>query len=316
MEHSGTRAHGGGEAESRWFDGVAALALDAWRQAAAYLSPDELDLVAEAVDEEAGQEQVVEQSASWALLPVELRELILSQLPLADLRDVVKQVSHEMAALAQGVYQREYQPREEAVWQQAWTDWGSDPTVRFATTQEQLDFSLAEPNVAGVCVRADPSQELRLSGSRTAVVKVYGSSRINVRGEGQVEIYDNVRAAVSQEMDEQDNGFFAHDDTQVDASGYIQVYAKGSAVVVASGHARITADDGATVTASGDAHVDAYGSVVVIASGDARVYTHGENTVRASGRVSIAAQPWTRIIPSNWPDVTWLTTRWQGREDY
>lgn len=310
MEYSSTDAHRDDEAtaEPWWLDRVAALALEVWRDAATYFFPEELNEVDYVPDDKAGQEQVVEQLASWSLLPPEIQEMILGQLPVPHLHDVLRHVSHEMAAQAQGVYQRKHQPQEEANWQQAWTEWGSDPTTRFATTQEAVDAALCEPDVDLVCVRADPSQTISLSGSRMASVRFFGSTRAWIRGEGLVELMDNVLADVSKDLYDEDDVIVAYDHAVVNAHGYVRLVAEGFAVVTASGHARISASGGADVTVSGNAVVNAFDSVPVTATGDAEVYTHGENTVRASERACIWAVPWTTVIPSNWPNVTWVKT--------
>lgn len=301
MENTGTHAHSndGAVPESGWFDWM----LELWRQAAAYFSPEELTWLAHA--DEVEQEQV-EQLASWSLLPLELQEQILSYLPAADLCHIVTRVSRDMAVPAWDIYKR--QP-EETAWQQLWTENASDPTMRFATTQAQVNAAMADQqSLAVVHVHSNSSDVIELSGSRTVVVKVYGSTRIRVTGEGQVEVYDHVEAVVSKEIHEKGE-IFALGAAQVHASGFASIRAEGQGVTVwASGKARIHAAF-CTVIASGGAVVDADGSVDVTASGSAMIIASGEaNTIRASKRVKIWAPASTKIIPSDWPDWPVVTS--------
>lgn len=120
MEYPGSHAgrDGQGTSEPSWQSEVPVYepALVLLRQAVAYAYPDELnrlaDAVEEAADDDAGREQVVERLASWSLLPDELREQILYHLPDTDPCEIAR-VSRDMAAFAQEAYEQQRAAREQ-----------------------------------------------------------------------------------------------------------------------------------------------------------------------------------------------------------
>lgn len=114
MEYPGSHEGGDdqGTSESSWESEVPVYgpALALLQQAAAWAYPDELnrlaDAVEEAADDDAGREQVTEHLASWSRLPNEILQQILYHLPDTDPREVAS-VSRDMAAFFQAAYEQQ-----------------------------------------------------------------------------------------------------------------------------------------------------------------------------------------------------------------